>query len=523
MKKLNVIILAIVACVFVVTNFGMHAQAATINKGIYVEGMDISGLSAESAKQAVNDRVEAWSETTLTFVGATGYEFTVSPAELGLTWTNTDIVDEASKYGSIGNVWQRYKIAKDIEKENINYNIDISFNKTLIADMLASHSDELNQEEINVQLEKNADSVDVKSGQSGIFVDDNATDIIYDYLVNDWDKSDARIEIPSTVTEPLGSNGELTALKDIIGTYTTEYKKSSAARVKNVENGCRLITGETLYPGEQFSVLKHLVPFNAENGYELAGSYMNGLVVDTFGGGICQVSSTLYNAVLLAELQVDERKNHSMIVDYVPASGDAAITEASNKDFKFTNNKDFPIYIEGITTDDKTITFNIYGIENRPSNREISFRSEVLERTVAETENIVQDGSQPIGYTSITSSHAGIKAQFIKVVTVDGVVESEEVINHSSYKMVPRTLVVGVATDNPDAYNQLQAAIATGSIDQTRATARALAGQGAAPAPVQSEPVAEPVQNEAPVQSEPVPEVVEQGLEVVEQTQPGEP
>lgn len=516
MKKLNMIILAIVACVLVVGCLGIHAQAATINKGIYVDGMDISGMSADSAKQAVNDRVEAWSETTLTFVGATGNEFTISPAELGMSWINQGIVDEASQYGNAGNVWQRYKIAKDIERENINFKVDLSFDKTLISDMLESHKDELNQEEISVQLEKNADSVNVKSGQSGIFVDENAADVIYNYLVNEWDKADARIEVPSTVTEPQGSNGELTALKDIIGTYTTEYKKSSAARVKNVENGCRLITGATLYPGEQFSVLEHLVPFNKENGYELAGSYMNGLVVDTFGGGICQVSSTLYNAVLLAELQVDERKNHSMIVDYVPASGDAAITETSGKDFRFTNNKDFPIYIEGITTDEKTITFNIYGIENRPANREVSFRSEVLERNVPETESIVQDGSQPIGYTSVTSAHAGIKARFIKVVTVDGVVESEEVINNSSYKMVPRTLVVGVATDNPDAYNQLQAAIATGSIDQTRATARALAGQGAAPAQEETSP--------APVQSEPAsePAPAEQGLEVTEQTQPGE-
>lgn len=509
MKKLNVIILAIVACLFVINSTIMHAQAATINKGIYVDGMDISGLSQEGAKQAVNDRIEAWSETTLTFTGMTGCEFTVSPAELGLKWTNPEIVDAAANYGSSGNVWQRYRLAKDIEKENINYNITLDFDKQLIADMLEAHTEELNQEEISVQLEKNADSIDVKSGQSGIFVDDNAADVIYKYLVSEWDRADATIEIPCTVTEPLGSNGELTQLTDIIGTYTTEYTKSSASRVKNVENGCRLITGATLYPGEQFSVLEHLVPFNKENGYELAGSYMNGLVVDTFGGGICQVSSTLYNAVLLAELQVDVRTNHSMIVDYVPASGDAAIAESSGKDFKFTNNKDFPIYIEGITTDEKTITFNIYGVETRPANRVVSFRSEVLERNVPETESIVQDASQPIGYTSLTSAHAGIKAKYYKIVTVDGVVESEEAINSSSYKMVPRTLVVGVATSNPDAYNQLQAAIATGSIDQTRATAKALASAGAA-AP----------QEAAPIENVPAPAPANQGLEVSEQTQP---
>ena len=99
MKKLNVIILVIVACLFVINSTIMHAQAATINKGIYVDGMDISGLSQEGAKQAVNDRIEAWSETTLTFTGMTGCEFTVSPAELGLKWTNPEIVDAAAGSG----------------------------------------------------------------------------------------------------------------------------------------------------------------------------------------------------------------------------------------------------------------------------------------------------------------------------------------------------------------------------------------------------------------------------------------
>ncbi len=493
MKKLGLIIMTILACFFVVNGVVLQTHASTISKGIYIDGMDISGMTAEKAKQVITDEVNTWSESVLTFKGATGIEYEVHPSDLGMTWTNSEIVEEAAGFGSSGNVWQRYKAAKDIELENINYKIELAFDKNKVNDLIDSHIDELNQEAVNYQLEKTANGIEVTKGQEGVVVDPNAADKIYDYLVNSWSRGDEVIDIPSTVSEPMGSSEELTQLSDIIGTYTTEYKKSSAARVKNVENGCRLITGATLYPGEQFSVLKHLVPFNAENGYELAGSYMNGLVVDTFGGGICQVSSTLYNAVLLAELQVDERSNHSMIVDYVPASGDAAIAESSGKDFKFTNNKSYPIYIEGYTTAEKTITFNIYGVEDRPSNRVVSFRSEVLERTVADYESIVQDAGKPIGYTSITSSHAGIKAKYIKVVTVDGVVESEKDINKSSYKMTPRTLVVGVGTDNPDEYNQIQAAIATGSIDQTKATANAIAAQRASAQSVpQTEVVGDP-------------------------------
>ena len=92
----------------------------------------------------------------------------------------------------------------------------------------------------------------------------------------------------------------------------------------------------------------------------MAGSYLNGKVVDSIGGGICQVSTTLYNAVLRAELEVTERHNHSMIVTYVDPSADAAIAESSGKDFVFVNNTDYPIYIDGHTADKKDYIYDLW-------------------------------------------------------------------------------------------------------------------------------------------------------------------
>lgn len=96
-----------------------------------------------------------------------------------------------------------------------------------------------------------------------------------------------------------------------------------------------------------------------ENGYALAGSYENGQTVQTYGGGICQVSTTLYNAVIRAELKIVERFPHSMTVHYVPRSADAAIA-GTHKDMKFKNTFDTPIYIEG-KANGSTITFTVYG------------------------------------------------------------------------------------------------------------------------------------------------------------------
>lgn len=460
-----------------VSTFAMEV----INNGIFIDGIDMSGKTAGEAKDIIKGRIETAKQAELTITSPTGYSLKVSPTDLGMLWNNPDVADTASGYKIKGNIVQRFKQAKDIEKNHMNFDIDVTYDRKLIRGLIEEHIDDFSSEAVDYELNHEGGDFIIKAGSPGVSVDvDASIEAIMDFLADEWDGKDTTIELVASVDEPLGSANELTSITDIIGTFTTEYKSSGSARCTNVMNGCRLINGTTVYPGEQFSVLDHIAPFTEKNGYKLAGSYLNGLVVDTLGGGICQVSSTLYNAVLLAELQVDERQNHSMIVDYVSPSADAAITEASHKDFKFTNNKDFPIYIEGFTTDDKTITFNIYGVEDRPENREVSYRSEVIERNVPDYENIIQDPAQPVGYTSITSSHAGIKARYIKEVRVDGELVSSEEINKSTYKMVPRTIVVGVSTDNVDIYNQLQAAIATGSVDQVKSTAKALAAQSAA-------------------------------------------
>jgi len=470
-----------------------RSEAATINNGIFIDGKDVSGLNSSQATDMIENEIDTAAQATIELVSPTGYSVSVHPSDLDMTWSNRDIVKYAVNYGDKGNIVQRYKIKKDLEYGKLYLNTEIDYNRDKIIKLINDHEDVFDQEAIDYELSRENGEFIIKTGQAGIIVDPSASaDEIIRFLKENWDGSDVTLDLVSVVDEPLGSAGELSQINDVIGSFTTEYKSSGSSRCTNIANGCKLINGSTVYPGEQFSVLEHLVPFTAQNGYQLAGSYQNGLVVDTLGGGICQVSSTLYNAVLLAELQVDQRQNHSMIVDYVSPSGDAAIAESSNKDFKFTNNRDFPIYIEGYTTDSKTITFNIYGLENRPANREISFKSEVLERTVPDHENIIQDPAQPLGYYSVTSSHAGIKARYIKEVKVDGVLQSSEEINTSTYKMVPRTIVVGVSTENGEAYAQMQEAIATGSVDQVKATAKYWAAQNAAAAQEAAATVGDP-------------------------------
>ena len=289
----------------------------------------------------------------------------------------------------------------------------------------------------------------------------------------DWNGENCSIDLVVTTQEPKGSEEDLAKVKDVLGTFTTSYSTSGGARSGNVVNGCNLINGTTLYPGDEFSAYEAVSPFSQENGYYMAASYLNGQVVDSLGGGICQVTTTLYNAVLLSELEVTERYNHSMIVTYVDPSADAAIAESSGKDFKFKNNLEYPVYIEGITTPEKQVTFTIYGVETRDSAREVAYESVILEKTVPDTEVINVDEGQPVGYCSVQSAHIGYKAQLWKVVRENGVEVSREQINSSSYMKTPRSATVGVASPDEGARNAILAAVATNSIDEVKAVAGA--------------------------------------------------
>lgn len=466
------------------TGIGLNVQAvgkdSKIEAGVTVGDIDVSGMSISQAESTLEAFVDSLRDVPITLRLEGGQDTVGTAGEFGIVWENDGVLEEAAMLGKRGNIVQRYKALADLKKDGQNYPLNISFEENIIDSILNSLSETYDQEAVEASLTKTESGFQITEGQTGHVLDiEKSKEAILNYLQNSWDYKNTSINLVVMLDEPKGNAETLGKVKDVLGTHTTGYKSSGPSRVTNVRTGCSHLNGITLYPGEQCSVLDLITPFSVENGYELAGSYLNGQVVNSLGGGICQVSTTLYNAVLKAELQVDERSNHSMIVNYVEPSEDAAISESGGKDFKFTNNKEYPIYIEGSTTSDKTITFTIYGVEDRPANRKVEYVSEILETNVPPTEKIIPTGD-PVGYVNVQSVHVGYKARLWKVVTEDGVEVSREQVNSSSYSAVPRTASVGTATADPNAAAQIQAAIATGSIDHVKAVAGAIAAQQAA-------------------------------------------
>lgn len=454
---------AVLALGLTLTAGSREAQAAdttsnaVIHTGVYIDGTDVSGMTAAEAREELEAYAAEMGTETLTLkIGENQLYPTLS--ELGLECTNLDVTEEALLLGKTGNIIQRYKDRKDLEHENKNYQLEWTVDPDLVTEYVNSECTQFDQEAVDAGLKKSGNSFEYVPGTTGLLLDvDGAVEVITNYIENEWDYTEGSVELPVTLDEPQGSEEELSKIQDNLGTFTTSFKTSGSSRSANIARGAELINGTILYPGETFSAYETVSPFTSANGYYMAGSYLNGETVDSMGGGICQVSTTLYNAVIRAELEIVERSGHSMPVSYVDPADDAAIA-GTYKDLKFKNNLDSPIYIEAYTSN-KTVTFTIYGEETRPSNRTLKFTSTTVSTTPAPTQ-IVADAGQPIGYIVEKKGQTGIVAELYKHVYVDGVEQEVVKENKTTYQMFPRTITVGVAGE-PDLSNELQAAIAT--------------------------------------------------------------
>ncbi|MBO6016176.1 MAG: VanW family protein, partial [Lachnospiraceae bacterium] len=375
--------------------------------------------------------------------------------------------EQAAAIGKEGNIVKRYKVLRDLQHENMVFDIVYDFDESKLREIIETDCEPFNVSAQDATLTRENGQFVIEPGLTGVSIDvDGSVKAVSNFLKNEWDGQDASLDLEVEVEQPRGTQEELSKIKDVLGTFTTDYSTSGSNRSGNVANGARLINGTLLYPGDSFSVYNAVSPFTEANGYFMAGSYLNGMVVESLGGGICQVSTTLYNAVLRAELEVLERHNHSMIVTYVDPSADAAIS-GTEKDFKFVNNLEHPIYIEGVTGN-KKITFTIYGVETRPADREVSYVSNVISKKVPEGERVIADGSHAIGFVDVQSSHTGYVAELWKVVKEGGEEVSRDLVNKSTYTATPRTATVGTASGDPNAVAAVNAAIATQNIAHVR-------------------------------------------------------
>ena len=245
-----------------------------------------------------------------------------------------------------------------------------------------------------------------------------------------------KITKPKKTVKDIGTE----AFPDLLATFSTNYQASNVSRTTNLKLASNKINGTVILPNEEFSYNKVVGERTISAGYKMAATYSNGQVVDGLGGGICQISSTLYDAVVMANLNVTTRRNHQFVTSYVPAGKDATVVWGA-QDFKFVNSRKYPVRIVA-TVEGGVATVQIWGIKE-----EVEYNISIETKKVATIEyttQYVQDASLPVGQQKvIQAGNNGRKVEAYKVTKLNGQVVSTTLLSRDTYNAMKRIVHVG--------------------------------------------------------------------------------
>lgn len=438
-----------------------------IAKNVYVGNVDLSGLSKAEAREKLTAQKEADEKQTVS-LAVEGQSVEATLEEYGLDYKDIQKnVNKAMDYGKSGGLFIRYKSLRKLAKEKMVIGPEYTLDKKASEGILEEQAVPLARHAQNATITKNGKELKINKEEIGETVDKAGTiKAIKKHLNDAWNHESFALDAKVKEEKPTVTAADLSTIQDELGSFSTDA--GGGERWKNLKNGVEKLNGTVVMPGEQVSVHDVTAPYDEEHGYVQAGSYENGQVVDTYGGGICQVSTTLYNAVLFSELKVIKRYPHSMLVAYVPPSRDAAIA-GDTKDFVFENNYDTPIYIYGEIDDDNQLCFTIYGKETRDKTRKIEFESEVVS-TEEPGVKYKADAERALGDMEVTgSAHTGKEVKLWKIVYENGKQISKDAINESTYSKADKTISVGVKTKNSSASEIVREAIATQDSEKIQA------------------------------------------------------
>ncbi len=256
--------------------------------------------------------------------------------------------------------------------------------------------------------------------------------------------------IKLTITKPKITIDKIgtEAFPDQVGTCTTRYDVSDVNRTTNLVIACQKINGKVVLPGETFSYNKALGPRTTAAGYKNGKVYEGGEVVDGIGGGICQISSTLYNAILTANLETVERRNHQFVTSYLPAGRDATVVYGMT-DFKFKNTRKYPVRIVA-SARNGIATVSIYGIKEE-NEYTFTFSTKTI-ASIPFSTKYEENANLPAGSEKIRQKGAnGLKTETYITKMLNGKVISTTLLSRDTYDAMARIIVKGTngATSNP--------------------------------------------------------------------------
>lgn len=394
-------------------------------------GIDLSNLTKEEAIEKLDKEISEKINNKVINIIIEEENFVLNYKDLEAIYDINSMVDEALNYGKNLSLLKKYNLVRGLG-EDTEIKGGIVYNEEKLKDFESYVKSKVNKDAVNATISIEQGNINIKKEVIGKKIEEEK---LHDLLVKSIDddpnkKINLNIEIKEEV--PSITEVDLKKITGKISGHNTRYNKSIDGREKNMKIATATINGTLLMPGDTFSYNELIGETTPEKGYEKANTYVGGEIVPDYGGGICQVSTTLYRAVMRANIKSTERSNHSMLVSYSEPGLDATV--ANNYiDYKFINTYDFPIYIESFLSD-FNVCVNIYGNKEKLDNKTYELVNEIHEKyeyTVKyEDDNTLEKGKEKV----VINGMPGYKVSSYLVTYKDGVEVSREYISTDSYK-----------------------------------------------------------------------------------------
>lgn len=423
-------------------------------EGVTVEGVAIGGKTMSEAEQMLNELIasKAPSGSLSLVLGEESYAFDLSA--IVCTSNLSDVLAQAFQLARSGSVEEVLAEAEAIRTNGKAYTLTVQYDFSNIAAQVAALAEQIDQPVQNAsfgQIDKEQHTVTMVEAQDGTTVDqEKLIASITSAIMNG--SHDEPIQIPVNSVPASLTKDHLELMET---TATTSFKGSSSNRKYNIRKGVDLINGTVLEPGETFSTNGVLGTRTIANGWKMANAYVGGTTEEQAGGGVCQLSSTLYNAVVKADLEIVSRRNHSMPVSYIRKGLDATINSVGNIiDFKFRNNTETNVIIFAWTSGND-LYFKIYRCQfDTDEYDEIRLTSEKTETIYPSGEMVVEiDPTLPAGTEKIVVERKnGERWQSYKNYYKNGSLVKTEKLAVSTYNAFDGKKLVGpelTATPTP--------------------------------------------------------------------------
>lgn len=496
---LLIILMLILSTIFAIIN----SRTNKIVKGIYIENVDVSNITEEEAKNILTELSDKTKQNEILFKYKE-IETPITYEALEVNFDIDSAIKEAYSLGRSGNIFQNnFEILKtwiNGKKIKLNFNIDEDVIKQVCENINNTSVDAVVEPSYYVENEKliitsGKKGIKVKedellqtirdtikiNGDSSVIIDVKVDEVepsaidlekirseIYKevkdayYTTNpftiypevngvDFDIENAKTiisepkeqyEIPLIITKANKTVQEIgtEAFPDLLATFSTNYNAGDTNRTTNLKLSAGKINGTVLLPGDEFSYNKVVGERTIEAGYKMAATFSGGKVVDGLGGGICQISSTLYDAVVMANLDVTVRRNHQFVTSYLPGGKDATVVWGS-QDFKFVNSRKYPVRITA-TVSGGVATVQVWGVKEEVE-YDITIETKKT-ATIPYTTQYVKDSTLPKGTQKVVQNgNNGSKYEAYKVMRLNGEVVSRTLLSKDTYNAKNKIVKIG--------------------------------------------------------------------------------